>query len=426
MYGSGVHTANLFMPVDFGDVEDVPIFDLFVNGQHFELSTSAYKTISVNPGGAPGGQCMSQIWIEESPDPDTIDRTVLPVPAPAGSYKTVFTPCPEVELSCVGETTVGPCANNPAYCASGACSDCSPTSMQTFWISDATAPLPCAKLYAIVNNHPSSENWCDAACPVACSVSAQPGCNLSPDERFDLDRNELDGLPGDAVVPAPQRARFTWQWFQVMGFRETEAVPPVTSLTAPFGSPVTFKGLLVGEGINLDDKKNISIDVDQDLKMEYVEAIYHIDNIIIGFDVQDGQDGDVDFSYDDRSQGLPPGFTKDVNIYTEVYDGTYLKIEEGKLFAGTQFIRTASKKDTIDIIERVFKLSNDTNRLCINGAPQMPAIESCGNCFAGDRITSTCFDPQTLFLFVRSRLTDYHGHKWITDLDNDPYVDFSP
>ena len=69
--------------------------------------------------------------------------------------------------------------------------------------------IGCAKLYTIVDHHPLINNWCDdgsgpnaTVCPTACSTTVTPGCNLSADERFDLDREDLDGIAGNAVVPA--------------------------------------------------------------------------------------------------------------------------------------------------------------------------------------------------------------------------------
>jgi len=58
MSGSGSHSSNMFMSTDFGDAEDLPLFDLFVNGQHIAFTISGFKTIEVRPSGACGGQCL--------------------------------------------------------------------------------------------------------------------------------------------------------------------------------------------------------------------------------------------------------------------------------------------------------------------------------------------------------------------------------
>ena len=110
----------------------------------------------------------------------------------------------------------------------------------------------CTRLYTMIDNHPQIPEWCDdatsgtgVACPTACSDTANPnqsGCNLSADERFDLDRD------GTTDVPAAERERFSWQWFLVVAWNEKKGgAPPIA------------------QGINFDDRKNTSVDVDGDL-----------------------------------------------------------------------------------------------------------------------------------------------------------------
>jgi len=41
LQASGAHSSNMFMPVDFGDSEDIPVLDVFVNGKHFSFTTAA-------------------------------------------------------------------------------------------------------------------------------------------------------------------------------------------------------------------------------------------------------------------------------------------------------------------------------------------------------------------------------------------------
>ena len=350
---TATHSTNMFMPVDFGDDEDLPVLDVFVNGKHFTFTTSKFKTVTL-PTGCPGGASS----------------------------------CPEWEGNCLG--TEG-----------------------------------CAKLYTVIDNHPLMERWCDDGlvnpipCPVACSVSPVPGCNLSADERFDLDRNNLDGKPGDIVVPPAERKRFSWQWYLVMA-------------AADFSN--------MAEGINLGENKNVEVDVDQDLKLEHIAKFVTSAGVITSVDVLDSQDGDIDLTHNDGDLGWQPGFTRDARVYTFVKTagpggGTYLQIDEGKLFSTSsdtrQYIRTVSKKDTIDMIERVFKVSNNTGNLCSPaGVSQQPAIEICAvtsdECFNPEENRSkTCFDIPNLMLFIRSRIQDFRGRKWITLTGEDPYLGFT-
>lgn len=300
--GSGSHSANLFMPVDFNNPDDLPLFDVFVNGRRFSFTSSGFT-----------------------------------------SY-----------------------------------------------------PLP-ATVYTIVDNHPSAgSKWCDGV-GIPC-----PASNLSADERFDLDRNDLDGIPGDVSVPVAERPGFAWQWYEVKGALE----------------------------------KGDEVDVDDDLKLERV-----MEDVIGGagsVNVMDFQRGDLDFTHNDSDPGISPGFTNDVRIYTFVRsggpgEGTYLEIDEGKLFSGIgdsrQFIRTASKKDSIDIIERIMKLSNNTGRFCpspdgvgINGVEWCSSAK--GGCQSSVNLQKTCMDTANLFLYIRSRVADLHGRKWVTDVSGDGGIDF--
>jgi hypothetical protein len=43
---SGTFSRNLFLPVDVGESYNLPMIDMLVNGIHFPLSTSAFRTIS--------------------------------------------------------------------------------------------------------------------------------------------------------------------------------------------------------------------------------------------------------------------------------------------------------------------------------------------------------------------------------------------
>jgi len=333
---SGTHTANMMMPVDFNSTEDLPVMDVYVNGQHFTFSTVAFATKSLAA-------------LEEFPD---------------AGYEGV------------------------------------------------------KKLYTIIDNHPKITRWCDdgasplaVACPGAvCSSSLGPGCNLSGDERFDLARD------GTTVVPLSERERFSWQWYLVAGWDESGGAP------APFG-----------EGINVDAHKNVAVDVDGDLKMEQIESVVSDEGKITSVNIRDYQDGDIDTTFHDGDTGHKPGFTRDARIYTFVKDsgnpseGTYLRIEEGKLYnTDDQYIRTASKKDTIDVIERVFQLSNDTGNIC-SGTTPVPPVEACGACFTTDNITKTCMERYSgnpPVLFIRSRISDLRGRKWVTPTGSDPYVEF--
>jgi len=481
--GAAVHSANLFMPVDFGDSEDIPVIDVFVNGKHFVFTLSNHVSVELaKPCAGVGGSCPAECGG---------DCTASSVQY----YPGADVPASEWDPNCVKRTVTEKvaCAGAPNPCPAECGGDCSAASLGVYTQITITH-IGCARLTTIVDNHPLIEKWCDhdggadlKRCPVACSASLEPGCNFSADERFDLDRNDLDGLPGDVVVPLAERSSFAWQWYLVAGVNEKKTSDTTSSYdvselhkddgpaTGPVTGIVSIDTVIMGDGIVLpggeSKTKNAQLDVDGDLKIEYImQSSVNTtgeSGVIMRLAVQDRQEGDVDFSYDDsdKARGIfPPGFTKDVRVYTRVRDagpdgGTYFEIHEGQLFSTSgdmrQYIRTASKKDQIDIVERVFRLSNDTDRFCdrnddvtgpaspdyaspaspdyamaawsVGANPPNP-VEVCGKspgeCFSSANLDKTCMDVANKLLFIRSRVADLHGRKWVTDTSKDPYIEF--
>jgi len=455
---AATYSRNLFLPVDAGEDFNLPVSDIFINGKHFPLTTARFKRVHLVDMGLCSDNC----------DPTCTDCS-------GGSTELYQIPDPAVEWepNCLEQT--GPCASMCVRqdCTS-CCTDCSPTSTQTF-----ARTLGCAKLYDVVYNHPGFTEWCnhdggpslrscDPVCPPSAPGVGVPGCNLSADERFDLDRD------GATDVPGAERGDFSWQWYLVMGWDAGFELPGgVDALGNPIPNPVQAS-LLRGEGIVLEPsscKRNCksprhpSVDVgdrnsfgDLDLKRESImvntkerdplppnaNGVDQTTGIIKQFWVMDRQDGDLDLTRGDSDPGLDPGLQKDVKMYSFVrdsgVDGTYFRVEEGRLYAASgdtsQYIRTAQKKDQIDLIERVVQLSNDTGRFCtdteaVNNDPGVwPAglsnpVEACGNCFGAGNIQRTCMDKNFKVIIVRSRVADRRGRKWITPTGGDETVDFA-
>jgi hypothetical protein len=249
-------------------------------------------------------------------------------------------------------------------------------------------------LYTRIPNHPHFVNNGDF--DVNCALC------------FDLDH---DGTPD---VPPLERQYFSWQW-----------------------KPVNKSDIDVQNG------KNTVLDVDGDL---FEERVMKMDGT--GAIVMDFNEGDIDFSDDP-----PPGFERDHYMFTYVKgsptpgQGTYLEIKEGKLLAPNtgQFISTASKKDSVDLIQRIFKLSNNTGRFCPNPMidntiytmgdltddftgttnPAYNPVEVCDNCFDPVNVEKTCMDTANNLIYIRSRIANFFGHKWVTDISQDQGVDFN-
>ncbi len=269
--------------------------------------------------------------------------------------------------------------------------------IDTPWVNDWDPVCGCRKLYTLVPNLAGDgiENSWDPLC----------------DSCFDLDRN------GSVDVLADQKAEFFWQWQVVLG-----------------RSP----------NINLQEGKNVRVDVDGDLKEETIIEMVDIDGVtydayhaprggrhpIRKVRVLDEQEGDIDgtWSNNEAMSGHKPrpGLQDDIQIYTYTRDGTYLILEEGKDIvqggSGNQTIRSTQKRNSADIIVRMIQLSNDTGNVCAGNTPnikQNPDVEVCAtnaDCFSDANIFKTCFAKDTKMLYVRSKIGELGGRKWLTDL----------
>ena len=102
-----------------------------------------------------------------------------------------------------------------------------------------------------------------------------------------------------------------------------------------------------------------------------------------------------------------------------------LRQEEGKLFdpADGQFVRNTNRQDHVDVIERVLYLTPAASRrFCRFGSPRVSFVETCDNCFSsadngGDGVPDyqqTCMDTDLNTLFIRSRIKDVRGRRWVT------------
>jgi len=463
---TAMHTKQLFMPIESGEIENLNRMDMFINGKHFPLLTTNFKTICLTQNEA---SCVgsydewagpyngtTRVW-----EPDcALQCPVLPIP-PEG--------CPACPAN-------GPCpaGRSGPPCGGGPCIDpCPPCPPNIIY--------GCVEFRSTTANIDNSKKWCDDAtpatlCPVAgCGdLLATPECNLSADQRFDLDRsgtalvpdpdvNNLDGL-------YPDYEDFSWQWFKVMAFDESVPQGVIGAIYdsndfAELLSPGLYTHLLTGEGLifhpGQNDAKNMVLDVDGDLKKEQLTRVEADPNtgIITKLEVMDHNEGDIDLSYntqdynnylsDPTNPQFKPrsGLTRDVRMYTYVNPGTVLVIEEGQLFTPDtrRYVRQTQKKDQIDLVERVIQLNRNTGRFCSGGARQptvdggVNPVEACNNCFSSANVTRTCMDegdlsatdgsgnplPRHPVIYVRSRIEAKRGRRWVTDTSSDPYVDLN-
>ncbi|HBG60750.1 MAG: hypothetical protein A2Y03_04615 [Omnitrophica WOR_2 bacterium GWF2_38_59] len=273
----------------------------------------------------------------------------------------------------------------------------------------AGAIIGCVAVYEKIPNHDGIDDW-DAGCDVC----------------FDLNR---DGTSDE--VPAALRPVFSWQWKVRYAF-ETKA-----------GGATLLPGRIAME------TEQVSYDVDGDYQEETVYSSNgsDADGVITSLHVIDYQEGDLDSSWQPGDPGEQPGIQRDTEVFTFLRgqrpgeEGTYAIVEEGRLYAATpgrQFIRTAKKKDQVDIIQREIQLSNFIDGRFCNADLSVPAfigddtsvtnpVEVCVRtrqaCFGGN-MPFTCMAIDDRYIFVRSRIADRRGHKWVTDTTDEPYVEF--
>lgn len=415
--GRGSYTNQMFQRVIVGENYNLPVYDIFINGVYIPFQVAAFRVL--------GGSSEGAIPLDNT-NPDWEDECLLITPQDG-----IVCNMGQCSKLCEQGSFPGACGHS---CDESSCT----CDNQCDKPSSPPYNEGCVTMYSTVLNNPQSKDWCTTDC---ISSGTPPGCcdttkNLSSDERFDLDR---DGIPD---VPQADRPAFAWQWKKVYAVYEDVLHPWATFVD--------------GEGIHFQNGKNISIDVDVDFKEERVLGMLsNYAGVITRLDVMDSQNGDLDLTYDTadynaymagpQAPGVKPqpGMLDGTSIYTFIPvgnspgEGTYMLIEEGKLFTldgdEKQYIRNVSKKDSIDYVERVIQLSNDTNRFCdANGNPTatMPEniniknpVEACNNCVSGVNIEKTCLDEGSMLLFVRSRIKDLHGRKWVTETGSDPYVD---
>jgi len=402
--GSATHSRNLFRPTAAGTINNLPIYDVYVNGKQFPFTTAGFKTVCLMETRAFCDQRFASdggydLWIGEV-DP--------------GFW----------QPRCVTLRVLG----------------------------GPDQDVGCARLYAITPNNPGNTKWCDDD-----SVNPCPN-GWSADQRFDLDR---DGI---SDVPPAERDEFAWQWLRVSAVnidKFSEYVASVFYLRLNIKEGISF-------GENNNEQANIILDMDGDLKEERIlqntpdtedSVVTDSTGVILRLQVIDSQEGDMDFTYNssdyqsyndyvenypgldspppDKANGNvpPPGFSNNVGMYVRVGPGTYLLIEEGKMLSPTrQYVRQTQWKDHIDLIHRPVQLSNNTERFCKDGVPQIDPniwtagevnpVEACNGCFTTANIWRTCFDERYWLLFIRSRVRDSFSRRWITDTSGDDYIPF--
>lgn len=546
--GSATHSRNLFQPIGVGELFQLPNIDVLVNGVHFPFLAANQviyclddpaNIVADRDGGDPSASvCNFDVppfdkvtdasWNPECMRTRTVTYSQCPTEptfnAPDGL-------CPGTGVNQCGNhvangTTCTGTETDPGFC----CDLDAPEAQDTFapWES-----VGCRELVARRNNLPDEDDWCIANCTGpdqegCCAIDAShvpdnpERMNYDVDTRFDLDRDGSSDVPDSAPTGQIDRTGFAWQWYRVwgvddrlrarsstvstnfvVGSRIARSSTSATRREVPVYRRFPISGVEIeyfGEGVSTnrsnDVTRNVSLDIDGDFEEENFSRVLARDSngVVLRAVAIDFQDGDYS-STDDPSGNPPkpaPGFTNDFAMYSRQLDGTFMVIEEGQLFEGDlgsddlQYIRTARGKDQVDVVQRIFQLSNHTGRFC-NGEVGSPTTfnnnvhprteEPCGTIGTDDQClppnnepnpvevccdtdkcmdetgilpagNDTCFGDNSyrtcLFvgdlsssypelnnqasrypvLYIRSRIESKQGRKWITETTDDPAIDF--
>ena len=464
--GSGTFSYQVLYPLDASDVaSNLPIMDVYINGQHFPFTTASYvtnRTITrpACPSGGPyplgngltQAQCLQnqclrnqREWVLPTVDASQFD-TVVPV-------STLNTTTIKANGNAIFNELVneGLITLTSGFTSKGTVNSSTLPSQFVNWFGTKfpgagqaslnqiqsilqSNLIPYKLFYTRAVNGAQTAPFFSPTPPTTCSgtnnalcssltvldSSGNPYTNTNGDMQYDLQRTgnyaTVDAqfppvTSCSAATAANMRCYMAWQW----------AASAATTAAS----------------IGLDPGNNQYPQGDIDGRLAppgvTIYAISQNSNGTPTVSYEDPQGGDIDGSWGLASCGPKPGLQSDSQIFTFTQNGTYLQIKEGKLYnpETDQFVRSVNKRDTIDLVQRIIQLSNNTGDFCngatpqsgvINGSPDPNPVEVCippgssDNCFSSQQnIKSTCFDENDNMLFVRSRLEDRRGHFWMTD-----------
>lgn len=395
--GTGTMTHSYLMKIEPTDLDDLPVFDFFINGQRFPLGTVRLITKNLTR------------------HPDITDCT--PVGDPGYGY---------------GEHT-------------GTC-----------YFPDGSGKRSSFIFFRKISR--GEAGWCDGITPEDCPT--WPETNRF-DLNFDGTADVLDPDSGDpkaffpyyssGITYEPVREHFNWQWFpmtknQLSGL-SLDTIEDGFKVDVDgdwkeeriVSHPFTGSGCLPAGDLCITVLDDQDGDIDSTIDDGTVER-WAVKN--------------------PGSKLRRPGLQPEVKQYSFTMENTYLWNREGRLYSHDgQFIRNETRQDHLDIIERVLYLSNDTGRFCSQEAGvgsgvgaglslctstsscfptgwgnsdyakkrglrhMVNPVEACvvpgtpDTCFSVTNITSTCMDLGTSggpTIFVRSRIRDRRRMRWVT------------
>ena len=435
--GSGSFSYSLMYPLDAGEVSaNLPIMDIFINGQHFPLTTASYvksKTIQPQSCGA-NAKAQSAFAIQ------TTCLAGCTQPPASSAYLTCIQNCQAVaDQQCI----VNQCLRNQREWSGGFI-----TESQLDNVIPATS-IGNGTDTELAGNASTIFNALNAAgvfSNVTWSQGAAAG-SVDPDAKGYLNSAVVASTDGlilllDQTFPTMSQAskdqlqnilqgnRVQYKLFYSPAVNGAQVQSPAFTVDAPScpshpckdkelsadrtighltGSDLMFDLQRTDDAsrvipqnlrpyvawewtataatseslIGLDSANNQypNYDIDGRLKEVTIYSIYQ--DPTTGFptvDYEDFQGGDIDSSWDLNSCTSKPGLQAATEIFTFTQNGTYLQIKEGKIYNPEtgQEVRSVNMRNSIDIVQRTIQLSNNTGRFCTPGIMQPPAmVQNC-------------------------------------------------
>ncbi len=366
--GGGSMTNKLMMPAEFGKDDEVPVMDLYVNGEHFPLSVAAYRIYCFADD---EGQCT------EHPD-------------------SVFVPDSMEAGECAGFDCPVFYTKIPGPAGVSADWDSNDTERFDYNRNGATGETIHYGGFIYRDGdvmYPNRMAWQWRKVPgLTENFLIEEGATLSYDVDGDLKEEKVFGL--EDTNQAQFNTTAPWQYSS---------------------SPSSIYGC-EGSGI-----------VKYAWVLDMQEGDY--DQTYNTYDYVGGPTPAEPGGTDQKKPGLMDETriyteTRDGTLL-RIEEGKLVA-------AGGQVVRNTRMTDRLSLIERKFQLSNDTGRLCGNGTGKSwdvgegvpnykvnPYVESCNDCLSDANMFKNCFDEEQKVFYIRSRIEDRGGHRWTVDVSDD-------
>ncbi len=446
--GSGTMSNRLMFPIDSGEVRDnLPIMDVFINGQHFPLTTAAFV--------------FRPVYQQSGPCPD--DAVAI-----NGSrvYGQEHYNCQRQQREWAISSGTAPlffsiAVNGTAQFCSHGCLNDFLTEDQSFNLKrdgDFSSNPP----YEL---HPSMAwQWYAVPGDSGHIESKAPSNTPEPfDGRINFGASQ-NGQPEPNYPSLDMAGTLHEQTIYQITYLASSTLNDAQHLNNPSLIPYKINGLFLSLTQQLNNSGTININAlclyhpgiegPPQIPGATPPALCPSSGTITGAAVLDSQLGDIDLSFDPKtSQGgiNHIGLLPQMAIFTWVspdgtvgvnqgpsHGGTYLEIKEGQLYNPEthRVVRSVSRTDHVDLISHMIQLSNNTGRFCqislgtgiswmgypvsysdyaqANNGEANP-VQACGDCWTTN-FALTCFEPASRILYVRSSIGDTHVRKWFTDV----------